>query len=134
VVTTDQNRLNLRSAERLVAGELGVSADANALPYTLRVEFNRRLAGKILEFPSRFTAQTVATAAAIAGKTYEPLTDPSFSAADFARAVVDNAVALGDDIAEVGRGVARTANLAGWLIPAAALAAVGIYLWRLAKK
>ena len=134
MVTTEQNRANLRSAERLVAGELGVDPDANALPRDLRAEFNRRLAQKILLYPSRFTAQTLATATGIATKQYEPLDDPSFSAVDFIRETASNGLALGDDIADIGRGVARTANLAGWLIPAAALAVVGIYLWRLAKK
>ena len=134
MVTQEQNRLNLRSAERLVAGELGVDADANALPLEIRAEFNRRLAAKILLFPDRFTAQTVATATAIASKQYEPLSDASFSVVDFIRETANNGVAVAADVAEIGNGVRRTAALAGWLIPAAALAVVGIYLWKFAKK
>lgn len=134
MVSVEQNRLNLRSAERLVAGELGVDPDVNALPRDVRAEFNRRMAEKILQFPDRFTAQTLATAAGIATKQYEPLEDPSFSVVDFIRETAASGVAVGADIAEIGNGVRRTAVLAGWVIPAAALAVVGIYLWRLAKK
>ena len=125
----DYNRQNLRSAERLVAQEMGVDPDANSsLSYEQRGEFSRRLAAKILAYPDRFTAETVATAQAIAGRTLDPLADASFSWSDFSSAVTDNALAIGDSVADVGRGVTGTLSSVKWLLPLAAVVAVGILI------
>jgi hypothetical protein len=126
-VTAEQNRANLRSAERIVAVEMGVPVDG-ALPYAQRTEFAKRLAAKILEFPSRFTAATVSTARRVSGADYSPLADSSFSWSDFASAAVDNAVDLGEGAADIGRGAAAAGSALRWVIPAAVVVAVSLAL------
>lgn len=127
MVTAEQNRLNLRSAERLAANQLGVNPDDNALNYAQRQEFNHALAAIILQYPDRFTDATLETARGVAGRTYEPLQDASFSAADFVSAYVE-------PIAEAGRGTASAIASLKWLIPVALVVVVGILLLGLKKK
>ena len=102
---------------------MGVPVDG-ALPYEQRTEFSKRLAAKILEFPSRFTAETVNTAKLVSGGNYSPLSDDSFSWSDFVSAAVDNAVDLGDSVADIGRGAAAAGSALKWVLPAAAVAVV----------
>lgn len=133
VVSQEQNRANLRSAEKLVSYEMGLD-ESRALNYDQRAEFNRRLSAKILQYPDRFTPQTIETARLVAGRQYEPLADSSFSWEDFAKESFNNAVDAGADVAEIGKGTLRAVSMAGWLIPAAALFVVGVFAWSFAKK
>ncbi len=123
MVTAEQNRANLRSAERIVAVEMGVPVDG-ALEYAQRTEFAKRLAAKILAFPARFTAETLNTARLVTGANYSPLNDDSFSWTDFASAAVDNAVELGEGAADIGRGAAAAGSALRWALPLAAVAVV----------
>lgn len=122
-LSAEQNRANLRSAERLVAVEMGVPVDG-ALPYEQRTEFAKRLASKILQYRQQFLAPTIETAQRILGTNYSPLADPSFSWDDFAAEVVDNAVKLGEGAADIGRGAAAAGSALRWVIPAAVVAVV----------
>ncbi len=139
MVTPEQNRLNLASAKSVAEKELWPDGRPMTIAvvggdYDLRVAFNRKLADVILRYPDRFRTETLDTARRVIAKTYEPLEDPGFSPSDFIGFVGENATGLLSDVAEVGTGVRRTFALAGWVIPAAALTVVGIFLWRLAKK
>jgi hypothetical protein len=127
VVTEQQNRLNLRSAERLVAAEMGISADDNTLPHDTRLLFMRQLALKVLQYPDRFTPATLATARRVSETAYDPLADASFSAADFAAAYVA-------PIAEAGAGTAAAISSLRWLLPVGLVIAAGILLLGLKKK
>lgn len=133
MVTDTQNRANLRSAERLVAEGLGLeSADVNAMPYAQRVEFTRRLAELVLNYPARFTDATLATARGIVGRTYSPLDDTAFNWSDFAVAAAEASPA--GALVDAGEGVKAAVSSLKWALPAGALAAGGILLLALARR
>lgn len=130
MVSDQQNRQNLRSAERLVALEMGVNPDDNSgLTYEQRSEFSRLLAAKIAQYPERFNDATRKTAGLVASRTFDPMGDPSFDWTDFASDLADNAIAAGDSVADVGRGVTAGFSTLKWLIPLAVVAAVVGYGW-----
>ena len=130
-VTAEQNRANLRSAERIVAIAMGVEPDDNALSYEKREEFSKRIAAEILKYPDRFTSATLATAQRIAGTTYQPLADASFDWTNFAAETVKPGA---DALQNVGKGVLNTLNASSWAIPVAALALLGLLVWNLSRR
>lgn len=108
-MTAVQSRLNLRTASRNVAARIGVTPPA--LTYAERIVYNRELAAEILKYPQSFTAEVLAIADNIAGKTYSPLEDTSFDWGEFA--------------GEVGANATFTAH---WLLPAAAIMGIVVGL------
>lgn len=92
--TGTENTYNLRTARQRVAASLGV--DPANLSYEKRIEYNRALAGFILQYPAGFSDSTLATAADIAGRSYDDLADPSFNWGEFADDVAATAVPVLD--------------------------------------
>lgn len=136
-MTAEQNRANLRSAERVVAIQLGIDDQGGtwrtSLTYEQRVAYDKALAAYIAAHPSAFADSTVETAQLVTSQNLTPLADASFSLEDFSSAVVDNAVGIGDSVANVGRGVTNTLSLAKWGIPLAVLVLVVGFLWKRVK-
>lgn len=138
MVTTAQNSANLRSAERVAAIALGLDLQDGSplvsLTYQQRAAYLPALSAVILQYPDRFTPATLATARGVAGKTYDPLSDPAFDWEQFAAAVVVEAVAVGESVAAVGEGVKTGLNLTRYLIPLGVLAVAWVGYLALRKR
>lgn len=137
MITVEQNRANLRSAERIVAIALNIDNQGGtwrtALSYEQRVAYDKALADYIVAHPAAFMDQTVQTAKLVASQNLTPLADTGFDLDLFVSATVDNAVQIGDSVADIGRGAAAAASSLRWLIPAVLVIAVGIALWKWTK-
>lgn len=135
MVSAEQNRANLRSAERAVRIAMGVDlqdGSAPDLPYAQQIEYVGRLAAVILAHAAQFNAATLATASDVAGKTYSPLADASFSWEDFAGAAY--AASPVSALVDVGEGAKSALSSLRWLLPLAMVAVVVIALLGFRKK
>ena len=131
-MTAEQNRLNLRSAERLAAAALGLDPDSNAeLTYEERIQFSKRLAAVVLLYPAQFTAETLATAARISTGNYPALEAPGATLVEVTAAIYDASPIPG--LVTLGEGVNQAVGTVGRLLPWAAAAAVAVLLWKLSR-
>lgn len=134
---TDQERKNLNSAINLAANQYGVSSSETAsLPYEKRIQYLKTLAGIILQYPTRFDAQTITNAQKAMGANYQPMDTYGFGemVGDFVDEAGNQAVEIGASVAAVGEGVKNTLNLSKYLLPVGALVAAVILLWAFARR
>ncbi len=131
---TTQQRANLDSARRLAAQRIGWTGNTVDIPYNLREAYATELAAIILQYPERFDSQTLANARA--EQADEPNADLEIytagdAAGDFLAGAGEGVGSVVESVAGVGEGVKSTLKLARWLIPVAAVVAIGIGLWAL---
>lgn len=104
------------------------------LTYEQRVEYVRRLAEFILAYPDRFSPASIKTARAVALTEHQPLADASFDWVNFRSSLADNAVAVADSVADVGRGVQTGLSTLRWGIPLLFCAVIGAAVWAVFRK
>ena len=90
ITTTAENAYNLRTARKAVARQLGIE-DSSSIEYADRIEYNRTLAGFILQYPNGFTDAQLKSAAIVAGTSYPDLADPKFDWGQFGDLFAENA-------------------------------------------
>lgn len=122
MVTAENARLNLRTAARNVAERLGV--DPANMDQAQRIAYNRALAAEILKYPQSFTPEIIEIAQRIGYTDSANLEDASFSWGEFAAEAISPAAEAAQSI---GQGALNVANLSRWLIPAAVI--FFVFLW-----
>jgi len=134
-VTEEQNKANVRSAERIVAISFGIDDQGGDLRTTLsydeRVTFDKAVAAYIVAHPAAFLPATVATAQFVTGQNLTPLQDASFDLGSFVSETVANGT---KPFVAVGDGVLSVANASKWAIPAVAVVVVIIGLLALFRR
>ena len=116
-----------QQAAATVRARLNLPPTPTAWTYAERVAYNKALAAYILASPERFNDSTLTTAEVVTKKDYADLADASFDFSDFAVEAVK-------PVQNLGEGVKNAFNLAPWVVPAAAVAAVLILLAALARR
>jgi len=123
-----------------VGKQFGISEADARTPANLSPEDRTRLFDYTNQFvathPANFTAAQVTIAKRMVDSwgINTPLLDTSFDWGMLASEVGSNVVKAGESIAGVGNGVLSLFKMGSWLIPAAGLVLVGIYLYREFKK
>jgi hypothetical protein len=123
----------------LVGKQLGISEADAITPANLDAETRTRLLDYTFKYvadnPAQFEARQVAIAKqhVSAWGVDVPLQDQSFDWNLLANEVAANVEQAVEDVASVGQGVLTTLGMAKWLIPAAALAVVGLVFWKYYK-
>ncbi len=141
-MATAQQAAFLLTARRVAAAQvnaIGPNGEllTTQLSYADRVTYDKTLAGIILAHPDVFAPSAVQAAQGVAAANI-PGSLQTYSVtqavSDFVDEAANQGLAIGESVASIGSGIKSTLNLAAWLIPAAALAAVVILGVALAKK
>lgn len=136
MLTAEQIQGNRRTLANLLRAQMNLPAAPSDWSYSQRVEYNKAFAAYVLAHPSSFGASDLQTADIITQELPAALDDTSVSAtlSAFGSAVLDNAVAAGDDVAGVGKGVLTAASLAAWVIPGGLLILAAVFIFSQSKK
>lgn len=136
MLTADQISANRKTLSNLLRSQMSLPDNASDWTYSQRVDYNKAFAAYVLAHPDSFGTQDETTAQVITQEQPQDLSDTSLSAniEAFGSAVLDNVTAAGADVAGIGQGVLNTASLAKYLIPVAAVVALGILLLGLKKR
>lgn len=128
-ISDAQKIKNLHTASDLVAAQLQL--DRNNLTYEQRLKFDKALAVVITKYPERFTQQSVLNAQYSLQKNFTPLDDTGFNVSEFGTALVDNAIAVGNKVGQVGQAaldsVVNVSTVLKYALPIGAV--LFLYLW-----
>lgn len=128
-ISDAQKIKNLHTAADLVAAQMQV--DKNNLTYDQRLQYDKALAVVITKYPERFTSQAVLNAQDSLKKNFTPLDNTGFDVNAFGGALVDNALAVGAKIGQVGQAaldsVVNISTVLKYALPVAAV--FFLYLW-----
>lgn len=137
MLTAEQYAANLASARRVAAARIGWTGPTAQIPYELKEAYSTALAEIMLKSPDAFTAQSLNTARReLADRPNEALVKYGAGEAvgDFAGEVGNQAESIGQSVASVGEGAKSALKLARYLIPAALVAVVLIWLRNLSRR
>ena len=125
-----------QQAQANIRATLGISDDPTTWSYDQRQAYNRSLAQWIAANPDSVSSTETQIASGILNENATPLDDVSFlsEGSAFFSAFEDEALAAGDKIGGIGRGVLNLANSASWIIPLAGGIVVVILLLGFYKK
>lgn len=135
MLTAEQIQANRKSLFDLLKIQMGLPDAQGDWSYSQVVSFNKAFAAYVLAHPDSFGTAAVQTASIVANENPAQLDDTSLSAdiSAFGSAVVDEAVAAGNAVGGIGRGVLTAASLAAWVIPGGLLILVGVWLFHKSK-
>lgn len=141
---------NIASTHRLIAAQMGV--DPSNMDLATRSIYDKAFATVILKYPHDFTQQEVVNAQYAMSKNFGSLQDDSFNWGEFGNAFIDNAVAAGGKVADIGTGaldlissagkaigtvgkaVENTANVGKYVLPVVLIGAVAFVIASRAKQ
>lgn len=138
MVTEAQNLYNLRTARARALVGLGLPEDASnaSLDFEVRKAVTAAIAADVLKYPASFTEQTVKAAAITLEGDYGSMNAvgaPS-QVVEFFELTLENAVDVGDSVADIGRGAQAAASTLGAVMPLLVLGGAAILLYSLYRR
>lgn len=131
-ISSAQQQQNLKDATAQVQQQLGIP-DTTTMDYDTRLKFNKALAIVITTYPTKFSALSVTSAQKVLQENPTALDDTSFDLSAFGSAFADNALAVGQKIANAANAgldaVGNTFSVFKYALPIIAVLGVALFVY-----